>query len=152
MFELTIEEFIIKRFQVFFLLVTLILTAQFIIGNVLAPEQVLHYSDLLSPVIMAALCMIPTFVTYSKKELSVPQMFFRMVIQLIMIETIILTLAALSSEVGPYNFPVLAILAGTVFIIYVIIMLVLWVQQYFESQKMTEQLKKFQNMYNNERE
>ncbi len=66
---MTLREFILKRVQLFSFLVTMILLAQIILGNAIAPEQVLHYSDFIETFVMAGLCILPTIVTYSKKEL-----------------------------------------------------------------------------------
>ena len=68
---MTFKEFIISRVQIFFCLVPLILIASVLFGSVYAPEQVLHYDDLLALIRTAAWCVLPTCVTYFRKEMSV---------------------------------------------------------------------------------
>ena len=74
---MTIKEFIISRVQIFFFLVTLILTATVVLGAIYQPDKELRYYHLLSPVILAACCVLPTCVTYFKKEPTPAQFIIR---------------------------------------------------------------------------
>ena len=123
---MTLREFIIKRVQIFFFLVTMILIAQVIIGNAIAPEQVLHYSDLTSTLIMAGLCMLPSVVTYSKKELSLRQLFIRQAIQLVLIEGIMLTMATIGIDNNPQKPFSLFLIGAVTLVIYVLTILAMW--------------------------
>ena len=67
--------------------------AQGSLGNAIEPDRVLYYKDFSSTFVIAFLCMLPTVVLYSKKELSINQMIIRHAIQFALIETIMLTLA-----------------------------------------------------------
>ena len=84
---MTFKEFIISRVQIFFCLVPLILMASVLLGSVYAPEQVFHYADLLAPIITAGFCVLPTCVTYFRKEPDVKQYLLRLAIQLALIVT-----------------------------------------------------------------
>lgn len=141
---MTLREFIIKRVQIFFFLVTMILIAQIILGNAITPKQVLHYSDLTSTLIMAGLCMLPSVVTYSKKELSFKRLLIRQAIQLVLIEGIMLTMASIGIDDNSEK-PLSLFLIGTAtLVIYVLAIFVMWYQQYLQSKKLTEQLKMLQ--------
>lgn len=142
---MTFKEFILPKIQMFFFLVTMILSAQVILGTIIAPQQVLHYSDFISTFIMAGLCMLPTIVLYSKKELSFRQMIARHIIQLVLIEGIMLTLAIVDIEPSEQKLlNIIMVLVATT-VIYALAILVMWYRQYLESKKLTELLKKMQN-------
>lgn len=63
------------------------------------PDRIFYYKDFTDTFIMAGLCIIPTIVIYSKKELTMKQMVVRYIIQLVLIEIIMLFLSAFS--IGP---------------------------------------------------
>lgn len=139
---MTFKEFIISRVQIFFCLVPLILIASVILGNVYAPEQVLHYADLLAPIITAGLCVLPTCVTYFRKEPDVKQYLLRRTLQLILIVTEVMLLIAPPADVSPIRF--YWALGVTVCVIYALVMLMFWLQKVRQSRKLTQQLIEFQ--------
>ncbi len=139
---MTIKEFILMRVQLFFFLVTMILAASFFVGITVAPEQELYYQDLISPIIMAGLCILPTCVTYFKKEPTIKQYVFRLVLQLGLIEGILLTVLTPPSDTDKLVFYIT--IGVIIFVIYVIAVCIFWFQKYRQSQKLTQQLKNFQ--------
>ena len=142
---MTIKEFIINRLQLFFLLVTMILMAQVILGNAIEPDRVLYYKDFIGTFEMAGLCIIPTFVTYSKKELTLKQMLFRHLIQFVLIEAVILTLAFVGIENSPEKASSIISICVSVAVIYVLAIFAMWYRQYIESKKLTKLLQNIQN-------
>ena len=141
---MTIKEFIISRFQLFCFLVTLILTAEYIIGAVAAPDQLLHNKDLLGPIAAAGLCIIPTCVTYFKKEPTLRQYVVRLVIQLILIE--IIMLIAVNPDIGNTMSRVqIRLMIGAVtFVIYILAVMIMYFRNYMQSKDLTTDLLRFQ--------
>lgn len=139
---MTFKEFIISRVQIFFTLVTLILTATVILGAIYQPEKELRYYHLLSPVIIAACCVIPTCVTYFKKEPTPAQFIIRQIIELTLIEAVVMFLISAPEGIEKPLFYV--VLGAVVAIIYILTMVMMWLQKYKQSKKLTEQLKKLQ--------
>lgn len=142
---MTFKEFIVSRLQMFFFLVTMILLAQVVLGNVIEPDRVLYYKDFTGTFLMAGLCMLPTVVTYSKKELTFKQMFVRHTIQLVLIEGIMLTLAITGFETSPQKLLSVVLIAAITAVIYALAIFIMWYRQYLESKKLTELLKNLQN-------
>lgn len=142
---MTFKEFILSQIQLFFFLVTLILTASAVIGGIVAPEQELRYYHLFSPIIIAGLCILPGCLTYSKKEPTVWQYIFRFILEISLIEGIVMFLVSPPSDLGISKNLFYIILGGTVLVIYLLSMLMIWYQKYSQSQKLTQQLKKFQS-------
>ena len=141
---MAVKEFIVQRIRLFFILTVLILIAQCVIGSVFAPEQTLHYSDLTSPLTIAALCILPTAVTFSRKKLTLKQVLIRHAIQLALIEGVILLLAFTSDAIDSGRPVVLLTLMGATLIIYVLAVFFIWLGQLSESRKMTVQLHRMQ--------
>lgn len=139
---MTFKEFIISRVQIFFCLVPLILMASVILGSVYAPEQVFHYADLLAPIVTAGLCVLPTCVTYFRKEPDGKQYLLRLTLQLILIVTEIMLVISSPADVSPIRF--YATLGITVCVIYALVMLMFWLQKVRQSRKLTQQLIEFQ--------
>lgn len=142
---MTFKEFIINRIQVFFFLVTMILLAQVVLGNIIEPDRTLYYKDFIGTFVMAGLCMLPTVVTYSKKELNLKQMIVRHIIQLVLIEGIMLTVAIIGIAPSPQKPLSVVLIVTATAIIYALAIFLMWYRQYLESKKLTELLKNIHN-------
>ena len=136
---MTIKEFLIARIQLYFLLVTLIFAVSMIIGMIFTPGQELYYYQLIGPFFLAALCVLPTFITYSRKEPTVRQVVLRNIIRLILIEGIVLTQIQPPEQENQVLFRIL--LAAAVLIVYLLASLMMWLRRVRQSGMMTEQLK-----------
>ncbi len=139
---MTFKEFFLSRMQVFFFLVTMILLASVILGSVFAPQQELRYYHLLSPVIIAALCVLPTMVTFSKKEPSLLRFLITHLIELVLIEGVVMIMIAPPEDIEKITFYI--ILGTVILVIYVLVELMMWFQKVQQSKKLTEQLKLLQ--------
>lgn len=142
---MTFKEFVINRIQVFFFLVTMILLAQVVLGNIIEPDRTLYYKDFVGTFVMAGLCMLPTVVTCSKKELNLKQMIVRHIIQLVLIEGIMLTLAIIGIAPSPQKPLSVVLIVTATAIIYALAIFLMWYRQYLESKKLTEILKNIHN-------
>lgn len=141
---MTVKEFIISRVQIFFFLVTLILIASAVMGLIYQPDMELRYYHLFSPVIMAACCVLPTYVTYYKKEPTVRQYIIRQIIELSLIELVVMLLVTPPEGIEKPLFYI--VLGAVIAFIYVLTMVMLWLQKVQQSQKLTEQLHHLQNL------
>ena len=75
------KKFLIEKMTLFFMLSTLITAAVSLIGSAYDTEALFGYDALLAPLRYAALCILPTFVTWSKHELSLRELSFKSLIQ-----------------------------------------------------------------------
>ena len=141
---MTFKEFLISRVRLFFFLTTMILAATAVLGGFLAPEQQLMYYNLYSPIIIAALCVLPTCVTYFKKEPTVRQYIIRDLLELALIEAVVLFLISPPKQYSGNKVVFYIILGTAVMFIYLIAMLMMWLQKKLESEKLTEQLRQLQ--------
>lgn len=140
---MTFKKFALLHLQIYFVLVTLIFAASIVVGIVYAPEENLRYSQLVGPFITAGLCVLPSFVTYFKKEPSVKQYIARSAVQIILIECIVFYMILPPAGTNAVTFRI--ILGVIVFVIYFVTKLMIWTERYLQSQKLTDMLKKMQS-------
>lgn len=146
---MTVKEFVISRLQLFCFLVTLILTAEFCIGAAAPTDQVLHNNDLLGPLAAAALCIIPTCVTYFKTEPTPKRYLIRLVIQFLLIEGIMLTVIDPNAVEGMSTARLRAVVAAVTLVIYVLAVSVMCYRNFLQSKALTKALLSFQEKENN---
>ena len=139
---MTFKQFILSRLQLFCVLVTLFLAASALMGIFLVPDQEIRPYHLFSPIIIAALCVLPTCVTFFKKEPTPLQYMLRLAAELTLVEAIVLLLVTPPASQDPFLFRV--ILGAAVVVIYILVTLLMWLQRYWQSKKMTEQLLRLQ--------
>lgn len=136
------KRFLVLHLQLYCVLVTLIFAASYIVGLIFAPEQNISYSQLVGPFVLAGLCVLPTFITYFRKEPNLKQFIIRSVIQLAVIEVIVLFFIQPPENTSAALFYLL--IGAIVLVIYVLAKLTVWLNKYLQSKKLTEQLRAFQ--------
>ena len=144
---MSFKQFMIKKLFQFFMLTTLISIAICVMGLTFDKEALFGYEAYLSPVIFAGACIVPTFATYSKKELSIRKLIPRMVLEFFLIEGVVLGIAALSPDIHTEKTGVTEVLALSVLIIYLLVCLLEWVRESAEARQMNEDLMKIQKLY-----
>ena len=138
------KDFVVKKILIsYFLAVTGITAAMGIIGSVLAPQVTFGYYAFLSPFLFGLVAVIPSMVTYSKKPLSVRQMFVRLVLHFILLEILILLFAYLAGLVTSSSIAIS--LALSVLIIDVTVNLLHWLNDKRTAGELNAALKKMQN-------
>ena len=110
----------------------------------LDPAAQLGYDAYLSPLVFAAAGVLPSAVTWSRRELSVRQMLLRMAIQLAMVEALVLLIAYRSPMIPTGEPGVVPALAGSVVLIYVLVTLFQWLLDRAAARKMTRDLLSWQ--------
>lgn len=147
---MSFKQFFIHKLSLFFMLTTLITVAVSVIGSAFDANARFGYADMLTPLRYAACCVIPTFVTYSKRELKPEEMKARMVLELILIEAVILGFAFASSEIDTGRVSVVLAIGGSVLAIYVMARLFSWLRDASEAKKMNTELIRFQRLHEND--
>lgn len=137
------REYFRTAFAQYFIIVTLINVVMFVLGTIFRPNDRFGYEAFLSPLIYAACSMIPIILTYSKKELSVKQMFFRQVLNLLAIEGIMIGIGLSGSSIF-YEQPLLVVsFALSVFIIFILVLVISWVLDLGQARQMNIDLENY---------
>ena len=144
------KKFLIEKMTLFFMLSTLITAAVSMIGSAYDTEALFGYDALLAPLRYAALCILPTFVTWSKHELSLRELLFRRALMLVLLEGVMLYIAFTSPVIDTDRIRVVLTLMGSVLIIFLLVNLFLWLRDSVEAERMNRDLENFRRLCDEE--
>ena len=137
-----LKEFIKSTLASYFIIVTLVNVATLVLGSIFRPEQRFAF---LAPLLYGALGLIPVFIMYSPKELTIKQIVIRKIVQLIALE-FILVLAGFGREnLKAENLALIASFALSVLIIYVLVHVISWVLNLEMARQLTMDLQSYQS-------
>ena len=138
------KEFIIDVIRTYFTVVTFINVIMWIVGTQIAPDNLFGYEAFRAPLVYGAVGVFPNIVMYSRRELSVKELWIRKALQLMLIE--ICVLFVVFHDVAPvFRQPEIVAKVGIgIVIIYVVSTIIDGIQDYLSAKKMTEELMKFQ--------
>ena len=131
----------------FFISVTLIDLAIFILGMLLRPDQQFGYEVFVYPLIYGIIGCIPTLLINIDKELSVKQVLIRKALQMLLI---IVLLVAFIFGGNPINSETVITALGvsaSVVVIYVAVNVIIWFLDLKMAEKLTAGLKRYQDTY-----
>lgn len=144
---MSVKLFFLHKLSLFFMLTTLITIAVCVTGSVFDADSRFGYDALLTPLIYAACCIVPTFVTYSKRELKPRELMGRMVLELILIEAVVLGLAFNSPVIDTGRATVVLAIAGSVLAIYILARVLSWLRDSAEARRLNDELFRFQQLH-----
>ena len=141
------KRFLIHKLGLFFMLSTLITLAVSLLGTAFDSGARFGYDTLLTPIKYAALCLLPTFVTWSRRELSLKALLLRKALMLILVEAEILLIAFTSPAIDTGRPLVVLSLAGSVLLIFVLANFLIWLRESAEARLMNLDLARFQKRH-----
>lgn len=142
-----LKKFLVNKLILFFLLSTLVAAAVSLIGSAFDGEARLGYGDMLTPMGYAALCLLPSLVTYSRHELSPKQMLLRKALMLVLLEAAILLIAFTSEVIDTGRIEVVLVIAVSVLVIFVLANLFLWLKDSAEAKTLNKELAAYQAIH-----
>lgn len=134
------KNFILDMIMTYFALVTFITIAILILGMQLTPEASFGYEAFMAPLIYGACGMLPVSIMYSARELTVKEFVIRKVLQFIVIEVMILFMVFYKGEPITNQKTAMVLVGISVFIIYAVSNILLWIQSCISAKQMTKQL------------
>ena len=138
------KEFVIDCVRTFFAVVTLINVVMLVMGLSIAPKEQFGYEAFLAPLLYGAVGTLPNVVMYSKKELKLKELLVRKAIQVVLIEVLVLFVAFYGADEFWQQPHIIAGVAISILLIYILVSVIDWLQNYFTAKHMTEDLMKFQ--------
>ncbi|MBQ5333080.1 MAG: hypothetical protein J6K92_07470 [Oscillospiraceae bacterium] len=142
---MSFKEHLKSVMSLYFVIVTLINAATFILGEIFRPDERFGYDAFLSPLIYAAIALVPMLCMYSKKELSLKQHIVRELLQLISIEVMLIGFGLGAKCLAPENIALTASFALSVLIIFVLVYVIALLLDMRLARKLNSDLKAFQN-------
>lgn len=149
---MNLKQFLIRKLMLFFTLSTLITVAMYILGSIFDADARFGYGALLSPLFYAGCCVLPSLVTYSRRELKPGEWILREVLQFLLTEAVILFLAFRAPAIDTSRPAVVLGLAGSVLVIYLLVFLISWLANSAEARKTNEELLAFQKLHESDPE
>jgi DMSO reductase anchor subunit len=143
------KDMIKDFFEGFFISVTLINLAMFILGLLFRPDQRFGYEVFIYPLIYGLIGMIPILVVRTQKELSVKQIIIRKIMQLFLLMVLLLGCIFGQSLKDPNRIPAIIGVAFSIVLIYVLVNVIEWMMDERAAKDMTEDLLKFQKRLEN---
>ena len=141
------KRFLVNKLILFFMLSTLIAAAVSLVGSAFDSGARLGYGALLVPLKYAALCLLPTLVTWSRRELSARETLLRKALTLVLLEAEILFIAFTSPAIDTDSVRVVLAIDGSVLVIFALANLFLWLKDSAEARKMSRDLAAFQRLH-----
>lgn len=139
---MSFKAFLKRCLMEYFIITTCVTAAIAIMGLSLDPATRFGYEAYFSPLIFGLVSLVPSFVTYSRKELSFRQTLIRKVLHVIMLETMLI---AFGFWVGIVHGVADASLFGlTVFIVYLVVNLISWQIDKKDANEINKTLKSLQ--------
>jgi len=134
-------DFFKKSLMRFFIIVTCVTALIGILGLIYEPNRRLGYEAFFSPFIFGVIGIIPSIVTFSREELTLKQMLFRKVIQLIVLECMVLLFGYL---VGIIKHNMIISVALSVLSVFITVHFIEWIIDSKTADKLNDNLKVFQ--------
>lgn len=143
------KDMIKDFFEGFFISVTLINLAMFILGLLFRPDQRFGYEVFIYPLIYGLIGMIPILVVRTQKELSVKQIIIRKIMQLFLLMVLLLGCIFGQSLKDPNRIPAIIGVAFSIVLIYVLVNVIEWMMDERAAKDMTEDLLQMQRRLEN---
>lgn len=138
---MSFREFLRKSLMNFFIIVTCLSALIGILGLIYEPNRLFGYEAYFSPIIFGVIGVFPSIVTYSKKELTLKQMTFRKVLQLLVIEVIVLSFGY---NLGVMKDNMMISISISILMVYLMVHFITWFIDTSKAAKFNEDLKAFQ--------
>lgn len=145
------KTFFIKEIMMsFFVSSTCICAAMALVGMIFETDTLFGYEAFLSPLIFGAIASFTLLVKYSRRELSLKQAAIRNILHFILLEATILFVLYIIGALRSVS--VTVSLAISIFMIYLTVNLVLWINDKRTAREFNNALKILQNDHDNDKQ
>ena len=140
-----LSEFFKRIFITYFVIVTCVSAITGLMGLIYDPGRTFGYEAFFSPLIIGVISILPSFLLYSKKELSFQKILIRKVVQFIFIVIFLVLLNSLSST---WRWERFFLYVVSIAIVYLMVQLVMWIIDCKKAEELSKDLKVYQKMNN----
>ena len=121
---MSFKAFLKRCLMEYFIMTTCITAAIAILGLSLDPTATLGYEAYFSPLIFGLISLVPSLVTYSRKELSFRQALLRKVLHVIILEAMLIAFGFITGIL--HGIADASFFSLAVFIVYLMVNLISW--------------------------
>jgi len=141
------KEFLRDTAMTFFIIVTCVNIAIYVLGKTLQGDVLLTYDAFLSPIIYGVCGSIPNLVMYSNRELTVKEILARKILQLILLEVLLVFIAFGNINSGVADVNLILPFCIAVFLVYLAVHILSWLVDSRTAKSMTLDLESFQERF-----
>ena len=142
-----IKERLIEALRLYFILVTLITILLMVIGLLFDSDRRFGYEVFLSPLIYAAIGVIPALIFHSDKEVSMVRMLVTRIIQVLFIEAVVMVLVFTSSNIPSDRKEVVISIAVGIVVVFILSQIAEYIFELSQSKVLNESLEKYQQCH-----
>ena len=140
-----IKEKFGEAFRLYFILVTLITVLLMVLGLLFDSDRTFGYEVFVSPLIYAAVSVIPVFFFHSDKEISMKQLIIRRIIQELSVEALILLIVFNAPNIPSERPGVVIAIAAGVLVVFILSMVVEYIFELTQANEMNGYLEEYRN-------
>lgn len=137
------KDILTKALTLYFMLVTFITVLLMILGLMFDSDRTFSYQVFASPLIYAAIGVLPVFLPGKDKELSVKGLIIRRLVEIAVVEVIIIFLAFSADNIPTENKGVVIGIAGGIIVIYLLTNALEYLYEKRESDKLNSILAEY---------
>ncbi len=140
-----IKEKFGEAFRLYFILVTLITVLLMVLGLLFDSDRTFGYEAFVSPLLYAAVGVIPVFFFHSDKEISMKQLIIRRIIQELSVEALILLIVFNAPNIPSERPGVVIAIAAGVLVVFILSMVVEYIFELTQANEMNGYLEEYRN-------
>lgn len=142
---MSFKSFLKSICSTYFIIVTLVNLATFVMGSIYRPEERFGYDAFLVPLIYSFLGILPMCVMYSKREMTLTQVLIRKMFQLILLEALLIGFVFGYGDFSKDNTVQMVSFAVTVLVVFILVHVISFVLDMQQARQMTLDLLDYQN-------
>jgi ribose/xylose/arabinose/galactoside ABC-type transport system permease subunit len=135
-------EFVKKNLMDYFIIVTGVTVAIAVLGINFDKEAMFGYEAYFSPLIIGAVAVLPSFIMYSRVELSFQQMLWRRILHFIALVTILVVFGLMTGLLD--SVPVTVSFVFSILMVYLFVNLIQWMIDSKTAKKINQGLRRIQ--------
>ncbi len=140
-----IKERLGEAFRLYFILVTLITALLMVLGLLFDSDRTFGYEVFVSPLVYAAVGVIPVFFFNPDKEISMKQLIIRRIIQELSVEALILLIVFNAPNIPSERPEVVLAIAAGVLVVFILSMVVEYIFELTQANEMNGYLEEYRN-------
>lgn len=144
---MSFKEYLKSTLSSFFIIVTFVNLAMFVLGSVFRPTDKFGYEAFLSPIVYGLISLVPVLLMYSKRELTLKQQILREFFKLIAIEAALVLFAFGMDNLLAENTLLVVCFMISVAVIFVLVNVVEWLLDLRTAKQLNLNLKDFQSKH-----
>lgn len=142
---MSFKAFLKSICSTYFIIVTLVNLATFVMGSIYRPEERFGYDAFLVPLIYGFLGILPMCVMYSKREMTLVQVLIRKMLQLILLEALLIGFVFGYGDFSKDNTVQMVSFTVTVLVVFLLVHVISFVLDVQQARQMTLDLLDYQN-------